>query len=249
MSGLGGHKDDAAGAAAPAGGCAAAPSGAAAPGGGLAAPSGAEAYVDWTLRSYLERLASDSPEPGGGSVAALVGALGAALVSMVTHLTLGKPKYADVQDEMAKLEERAAQLRAQLEDLVTLDAQAYGAVAEAMKLPQEDEAQKAERKQVLQAALNGAAAVPLKIALTAVEVAKLSLPAAEKGNLYAVSDAGVAVLLADAAAQAAAVNVKINLAWIEDEQFKSAAWARIEEALSETSQLREQVLSVTYSKL
>lgn len=206
-------------------------------------------YVDWSLRSYLEKLASDAPEPGGGSVAALVGALGAALVSMVAHLTLGKPKYADVQEEMAELEERAAQLRAQLEDLVTLDAHAYGAVAAAMKLPQDDAAQKAERKRVLQGALNGAAAVPLKIALTAVAVARLTLPAAEKGNLYAVSDAGVAVLLADAAAQAAALNVKINLAWIDDEDFKRDAWSRIEEILAETAHMRDIVLALTYSKL
>lgn len=207
------------------------------------------AYVDWSLKSYLERLASDSPEPGGGSVAALVGALGAALVSMVTHLTLGKEKYADVQDEMAELEASAAKLRAELEELITLDAQAYGAVAQAMKLPQEDEAQKAERKKVLQNALNGAAAVPLKIALTSLEVAKLAVPAAEMGNLYAVSDAGVAALLADAAAQAAALNVKINLAWIDDEDFKHTAWARVEETLSEVAELRETVLTITYDKL
>jgi formiminotetrahydrofolate cyclodeaminase len=207
------------------------------------------AYVQWSIESYLDRLASETPEPGGGSVAALVAALGAALVSMVAHLTLGKPKYADVQDDMADVEERAAKLRAELELLVTLDAQAYGAVAAAMKLPQEDEAQKAERKKVLQNALNGAAAVPLKIALAALEVAKLSLPAAEKGNLYAVSDAGVAVLLADAAAQAAALNVKINLAWIEDDDFKREAWARIEEVLSEAAHMRDIVLALTYSKL
>jgi formiminotetrahydrofolate cyclodeaminase len=211
--------------------------------------TGEGAYVQWSIESYLDRLASETPEPGGGSVAALVAALGAALVSMVAHLTLGKPKYADVQDDMADLEERAAKLRAELELLVTLDAQAYGAVAAAMKLPQEDEAQKAERKKVLQNALNGAAAVPLKIALAALEVAKLSLPAAEKGNLYAVSDAGVAVLLADAAAQAAALNVKINLAWIEDDDFKREAWARIEEVLSEAAHMRDIVLALTYSKL
>ncbi len=240
MSGLGERSETAAGAAGAGAGAAAAPA---------EAVGGAEAYVDWSLRSYLDKLASDAPEPGGGSVAALVGALGAALVSMVAHLTLGKPKYADVQEDMAQLEVRAAELRAQLEELVTLDAQAYGAVAAAMKLPQEGEAQKAERKKALQNALNGAAAVPIKIALAAVEVAKLSLPAAEKGNLYAVSDAGVAVLLADAAAQAAALNVKINLSWIEDEQFKRDAWACVESALSEVAELRETVLSVTYEKL
>jgi len=208
-----------------------------------------DAYVEWTLKAYLDRLASDSPEPGGGSVAALVGALGAALVSMVAHLTLGKPKYADVEDDMTELEERAAKLRAELQELVTLDAHAYAAVATAMKLPQDDETQKAERNKVLQEALGGAAAVPLKIALASVEIAKLAVPAAEKGNLYAVSDAGVAALLADAAAQSSALNVKINLAWIEDEEFKRTAWAKVEEVLTEVAELKKTVLALTYDKL
>jgi formiminotetrahydrofolate cyclodeaminase len=214
------------------------------------APVGSDQpYVQWPIESYLERLASDAPEPGGGSVAALVGALGAALVSMVANLTLGKEKYTDAQDLMVGLKERAEKLRVELEELVTLDAQAYGAVAAAMKLPQEGEAQKRERKMVLQAALKEAASVPEKVALAAVEVARLSLPAAEKGNLYAVSDAGVAALLADAAAQAAALNVKINLTWIEDKEFTRAVWTRIEAALSEAARVRDIVLAMTYGKL
>jgi formiminotetrahydrofolate cyclodeaminase len=214
------------------------------------APVGSDQpYVQWPIESYLERLASDAPEPGGGSVAALVGALGAALVSMVANLTLGKEKYTDAQDLMVGLKERAEKLRVELEELVTLDAQAYGAVAAAMKLPQEGEAQKRERKTVLQAALKEAALVPEKVALAALEVAKLSLPAAEKGNLHAVSDAGVAALLADAAAQAAALNVKINLTWIEDKEFTRAVWTRIEAALSEAARVRDIVLAMTYGKL
>jgi len=210
---------------------------------------GKDAYIKWSLEDYLERLASDSPEPGGGSVAALVGALGAALVSMVANLTLGKPKYADVQDDMAELEQRAAELRAELEELVTLDAHAYAAVSKAMKMPKEDETQQAERTKALQAALRGAAAVPIKIAISAVEVAKLCLPAAEKGNPHALSDAGVAVLLADAASQAAALNVKINLNWIDDEDFVRAAWTEVEQTLSEAVELRETVLALTYDRL
>jgi formiminotetrahydrofolate cyclodeaminase len=213
------------------------------------AGAGDQAYARWPIESYLERLASDAPEPGGGSVAALVGALGAALVSMVANLTLGREKYADAQDEMVDLEQRAAKLRAELEELVTLDARAYGAVAAALKLPQRGEAQKRERKKVVQAAFKEAALVPEKVALAALEVAKLSLPAAEKGNLHAVSDAGVAALLADAAAQAAALNVRINLAWIEDDAFKKETWARIETVLSEAARLRDIVLAVTYGKL
>ncbi len=91
--------------------------------------------------------------------------------------------------------------------------------------------------------------MPLTIAEAAVEVARLSLPAAEKGNINAVSDAGVAVVLAEAAAQSAALNVKINLAWIEDDGFKKDAWTRIEAALSETARLRDIVLALTYSKI
>lgn len=207
------------------------------------------AYVEGAVESYLDKLAASDPEPGGGSAAALVGALGAALISMVTNLTLGKEKYAEVQDDVAGLKEKAEALRAELEGLVTLDALAYREVASAMKMPKETDQEKQQRKQVMQVALKGAAEVPLKVAEAAVEVARLSLPAAEKGNPNAVSDAGVAVLLADAAAQAAALNVRINLAWIEDEDVKRSMWARIEAILSETGRLRDMVLALTYAKI
>ena len=208
-----------------------------------------QAYVKGTIQSYLDKLASAQPEPGGGSVAALVGALGAALVSMVTNLTLGKEKYASVQDDIADIKEDSERLRDELGELVTLDALAYGAAAAAMKLPRDTEDQKKERTLHLQSALVGAAEVPLKVAEAAAAVARLTLPAAEKGNPNAVSDAGVAAVLADAAAHSAALNVKINLAWITDEDFKRDAWARIETVLSETGRLREVVLAMTYSKI
>ena len=206
-------------------------------------------YAHETIHWYLDELASEAPAPGGGSVAALVGALGAALVSMVTNLTLGKEKFASVQDSVSEIKKGSERLRGKLEELVTLDATVYGAVAAAMKLPRDTEAQKKDREQVLQAALIKAAEVPLRVAETALEVARLCLPAAEKGNPHAVSDAGVAAILADAAAQSAALNVKINLAWISAEDFKRDAWAKIEDVLSETARLRDVVLGITYSKL
>ncbi len=94
-------------------------------------------YTDGTIQAYLDRLASAEPEPGGGSVSALVGALGAALVTMVTDLTLGKEKFAEVQEDMAGLQEPGELLRAELQELVTEDARAYAAVAAAMKLPKD----------------------------------------------------------------------------------------------------------------
>jgi formiminotetrahydrofolate cyclodeaminase len=206
-------------------------------------------YAQATIEGYLGRLASVEPEPGGGSVAALVGALAAALVTMVTNLTLGKEKFAAVQDDMTEIQAKSEKLRSELTELVTQDAVAYGAVAAAMKLPKDSDEQKQERAGILQAALVGAATVPLRVADAATEVARLSLPAAEKGNLNAISDAAVAVLLADAAAQSAALNVRINLAWIEDEGFKRQAWTRIEAVLSETARLRDIVLAITYNKI
>lgn len=209
----------------------------------------AQAYAEWSIQAYLDKVASADPEPGGGSVAALTGALGAGLVTMVTGLTLGKEKFAAVQGDMDEIKAKAEKLRADLTGFITADAEAYAKVAAAMKMPRDTEEQKQERAALLQAALKGAATLPLNIAEAAAAVARLSSPAAEKGNPNAVSDAGVAVLLAEAAAQSAALNVKINLAWIEDDVFKKDAWARIEAALSETAGLREAVLALTYSKI
>ena len=207
------------------------------------------AYNEWSIQAYLDKLASAGPEPGGGSVAALTGALAAGLVTMVTALTLGKEKYATVQGDMDEMAAEAEELRADLSGFITADAEAYAQVAAAMKMPRDNDVQKKERTKVLQAALKGAAEVPLKVAGAALDVARLSLPAAEKGNPNAVSDAGAAVLLADSAAQAAALNVRINLAWIEDDVFKKHAWTRIEAILSETGRLRDIVLALTYSKI
>lgn len=206
-------------------------------------------YAQASIEAYLGKLAGADPEPGGGSVAALVGALGAGLVTMVCDLTLGKEKFAAVQESVAGIRSQAETLRAELTKLITADADAYAQVAAAMKLPRDTEEQKSERARLLQAALKGAAAVPLRVAEAAGEVARLTLPAAEQGNPNAVSDAGVAVLLADAAAQSAALNVKINLGWIEDKDFNEDAWTRVQAVLSAAAGLREQVMALTYSKL
>lgn len=208
-----------------------------------------EPYSASSIESFLDKLASADPEPGGGGGAALAGALAAALVSMVANLTLGKEKYAGVQDQVAALKTRSEDLRSRLQDLVTLDAQAYGAVAAAMKLPRGTDDEKASRATTLQVALRHAAAVPLDVVETAVQVARLSETAAEIGNTNAVSDAGVAAILAEAAAQSAALNVKINLPWIDGQAFRDDAWGRVEAALAETGRLRGSVLSLTYSKI
>lgn len=206
-------------------------------------------YVDGSIRAFLDKLATSSPEPGGGSVAALAAALGAGLVSMVASLTIGKEKYAAVQDEIHALLAASEQVRADLQDLVQRDTEVYGAVSLAMKLPRDTERQKAEREEKMQAALKEAATVPLTIAEQALKVAELSVIAAEIGTVNAVSDAGVAVLLADAAAQSAALNVKINTGYITDGGFNASCGSRVDEILGATARLREQVVATTYEKL
>lgn len=206
-------------------------------------------YIDGPIGAFLDKLAGSSPEPGGGSVAALTGALGAGLVSMVASLTVGKEKYAAVQDQIQALLASSEAVRQNLQELVQKDTEAYAEVSAAMKLPRATDTEVAERDARMQVALKVAANVPLAIAEEALKVAQLSETAADIGNVNAVSDAGVAVLLADAAAQSAALNVKINVGWIADPAFNDAAWGRVQEILEETARLREKVMAVTYEKL
>lgn len=206
-------------------------------------------YVKKPMIEFLDKLASRSPEPGGGAASALVGAVGAALVSMVANLTLGKEKYADVQDRIEELLESSEALRSELQDLLQKDTEVYAEVSAAYKMPRDTEEQKRERNAKIQQALKSATEVPFLIAEKCLEVARLSRIAAEIGNVGAVSDAGVAVLLAEAAAQSAALNVRINVVSMEDREFAEDRWSRIEGILKEAAELREIVLRLTYEKL
>src|SRR5512143_612365 len=177
-------------------------------------------YIEKPMQHFLDKLCSKSPEPGGGSAAALVGAEAAALVGMVCYLTLGKEKYADVQAEMEVLRDKSEAARADMQRLLQEDTEAFAAASAAYKLPKDTDEQKKEREAAIQAGLKKATEVPFAIGEKAIEIARLSLVAAEKGNKGAVSDAGVAVLFAEAALQAAALNVRINLVSIKDEAYE-----------------------------
>jgi methenyltetrahydrofolate cyclohydrolase len=206
-------------------------------------------YVEKPMVVFLDKLASRSPEPGGGSVSALVAALGAALISMVGNLTLGKEKYAAVQDQVEELLASSEKLRGELQSLIQKDTEVYSEVSAAYKLPRDTEEEKVTRKARIQDALKLATEVPFEIAEKSLEVARLAETSAEIGNVGAVSDAGVAVLLAEAAAQSAALNVKINVNSIEDVAYTQSKWDRICEILEEAADLRERVVQVTYEKL
>jgi glutamate formiminotransferase/formiminotetrahydrofolate cyclodeaminase len=169
-----------------------------------------------SVSSFLASVASSDPVPGGGSVAAHAGALGAALAQMVAGLTIGKKKYAAVDAEMKEAALKAVSLGNTLASLVKRDAEAYSHVSEAYKLPKEPAEAGARRIEVVTSALLKAAKVPLETARASVEVAKVAVLVAEKGNANAVTDAGVAALLAEAACKGADYNVRVNVSALDD---------------------------------
>ncbi len=206
-------------------------------------------YKDQPLGYFLDQLASGSPTPGGGSVAALTGALGAGLVSMVANLTSGKEKYQDVQSQIEALLRESEKLRSEMEGLIQKDIEAFSALSPIYKMPKNTEAEKAARSARLQEALKKCCDVPLTIGIKALEIAKLAKMAAEIGNAGAVSDAGVAVILARACAQSAALNVKININSIKDAVYNQNTWTQMQDILQQANHIEQSVLEITYQKL
>jgi formiminotetrahydrofolate cyclodeaminase len=210
---------------------------------------GATIYAGEPLQKYLDDAASNKPAPGGGSVSACVGALGAALVSMVCNLTRGREKFATVADEIETLVGQSEQARAALESLLQQDTVAYDGVIAAYRLPKDSAEQQAARTAAVQAGLIVAADVPLEICRVGVQVCRLAKTAAQLGNPQAVTDAGVGAVLGEAAVQGGALNVKINLVSIKDEEYVRTTTAELQRLLAEAASLRAEVLAITLAKL
>jgi glutamate formiminotransferase/formiminotetrahydrofolate cyclodeaminase len=181
----------------------------------------AKSLVRMTLREFANELSTDSPAPGGGSVAALCGALSAALSAMVANLTVGKKGYEAAQKSLKRAALRGQELKDEYLRLVDLDTEAFNKVMEAMRLPKATDEQAAERRDALEAATKEATLVPFRTLEGALELLKLARKAAEKGNRNSLSDAGVAALAARAAAEGAYYNVRINLPGLTDAEFKA----------------------------
>lgn len=162
--------------------------------------------MEKNIDKFLAELASSAPTPGGGGAAALCGALGIALGNMVGNLTLGKKKYADVQEDIAELNAKAEALRAGFVALVDADAEAFAPLSRAYSIPKDDPA----RDEIMEPALLRAAEAPLEIMRKCAEALELISGYAAKGSALAISDAGCAAALCGAAMEAAALNVKIN---------------------------------------
>lgn len=187
---------------------------------------------DLTIRDYVERLAGDDPAPGGGSAAALAGALAAASARMVGSFTVGKKKYAQVEDEIREHLAAIDELRAEMLELVQQDVEAFSAVGEAYAMPRDTDEQKEARSQAIQQALMQAADVPLRLAQACHRLSEHLPPLLEKGNQNLVSDVGVAAKLCQAACECAWLNVEVNLAYLKDEAFIERTRAQIEDLLT-----------------
>ncbi len=209
----------------------------------------AEKLTEKPLRSFLEELASSAPAPGGGSVAALAGALGAALISMVNNLTIGKEKYAGVQDDIKTLLKKSESLRKKLAELLEEDVAVYTQLSQTMKMPRDTEEQKNLRAKAMDRDLKAAAGVPMRVAEACVAVMDLCRPVADKGNINAVSDVGVGILMAEAGLRSAALNVLINLGWIKDPQYVSETRKKLDALLKGKPSLRDEIYNLVVSKL
>ncbi len=193
---------------------------------------------------FLDAVAANSAAPGGGAVAALAGALSAALVAMVGRLTVGKRRYADVQDEATEAVARAEKLRAALTTAMDEDSAAFKAVMAAYKLPKSTEEEQVTRNAAIQEAMTHAAEVPLATARAALEALELALLVASKGNVNAASDAATAAWMAMASIQSAALNVRVNAASIQDAARKEAWLAELEDIDTHAHMLLKEVQTV-----
>ena len=205
--------------------------------------------MDQSVQQFLNALAGSEATPGGGSAAAINGAMGAALISMVCNLTIGRKKYADVETEMRAILEKSEKLRAALTQMTTDDAEAFDKVMAAFRFPRQTNEEKAVRAKAIEGATKEATLVPLATARACAEVIALGKPVVQMGNINAASDAGVAVLLARAGLQGAALNVLINLGGLTDRTFAAEKEVELNEILAGKDALTEEVYQLVKSRM
>jgi methenyltetrahydrofolate cyclohydrolase len=201
------------------------------------------------LGTFLDELASGAPTPGGGSAAAIMGAMGAALVSMVCNVTIGKKGHEAVESEMIAVRDESEKLRLRLTSMVAEDIAAFDGLMAAYRLPKATDEDKSRRAVAIQTSLRAATDTPLECARACAEVVGLSRRAAEKGYAGVISDAGVGVLAANTALRSAALNVYINAPALKDRDFAAAAMAEVEKLIEHCARDSELVIELVRSRL
>lgn len=204
---------------------------------------------DMTIQTFLDELASKTSTPGGGGAAAVSGAMGAALISMVANFTIGKKGCEDVEDDCKEILDKSEQLRSDLTDAINDDVTVFNRVMASYRMPKDTDEEKAARSTEIQAALKEATDIPLQCAKLCREVVNLSQPIADKGNNNVISDAGVAVLAGYAGLRSAALNVYINIGGIKDKEFADDRRQQLETLLDGMDTLKEEIYELVKSKL
>ncbi len=208
-----------------------------------------KSLLNMNLRQFCNETLSDSPAPGGGSVAALMGALGVSLGGMVANLSAGKRGWDDKLDYFSDWAVKAQQLKDELLVLVDEDTAAFNKVMDAFALPKDSAEEKETRAAAIQLATKGAAEIPLKVMETASKSYQLLSEMAENGNPASVSDVGVGLLAVRACVEGAAMNVRINLAGLKDEKSKSALLKKLQRIRAESEAQFRRIIQVVESKM
>ena len=198
---------------------------------------------------FLEVLASNAPTPGGGGAAAMGGAIGMALSNMVGNLTIGKKRYADVEDEVKELVERGTKIIADLKMMVDKDAEVFEPLSKAYGLPKDTPEQAAHKKKTLEECSKLACSVPMEIMRKAYEGIKIHQRMGQIGTKIALSDVGCGVAFLKAALISASLNVIINLGSIEDEKFIAETTAEMDRLLEEGQKIADETLEAVISKI
>lgn len=206
-------------------------------------------YTKKTCEEFVEVLASKAPTPGGGGASALTGAVGVALGNMVGSLTVGKKKYAEVEEEIKAMMETSAKLQADLLELVQKDAECFEPLAAAYRMPKDTEEEKAEKERVLEQATKDACEVPFEIMEKCCQGIDLCGEFAEKGSVMATSDAGAGAIFCKAALQAASLNVYINTKSLKDREYAQQANEKSDAMLKEYMAKADAIIDAVFAAL
>jgi formiminotetrahydrofolate cyclodeaminase len=206
-------------------------------------------YIEKPLRFFLDKLCSNSPEPGGGSASALTAATAASLSGMLAALTINKKGYEDVQREMEAIYASSKELKEELLDLLQKDTEAFDDAAKAFKMPKRTEEEMRKRAQAVEDGLKKATQVPLSIMIKSREVSRLAKEVLKKGNKMAISDGAISALFAESAAIGAMINVKINFSWMKDKGYIEKTEKQLSEILDEVRRIKEEAISYTLREL
>jgi len=206
-------------------------------------------FADQTIKDFVQDLNSPKPMPGGGSAAAVCGAMAAALAGMSAHMTVGRKKYAAVEKKMQDILTATRLLQDTMLGMAQEDADMYSLVLQAYKLPKDTEEEAEHRRQAVEEASKTAVIASLKVTGACIRILKLAYAVVTEGNRMLVTDGGASALLAHACQQVAAYNVKINLRGVTDAVFAAEAGQKLEQQLAEGSRLKDRVLEEVEQRL